>query len=118
MPIQSKSRSELLTQLFRQLMSWNGTSVNANEIIAQNQPLLAELKEIDASLSQQGKGEYTEMEKNHVASIVKAQQNLLDVVKQDRAEILEKMKQVNQKNKIVDNYYSSFQQSVFVDKGM
>lgn len=118
MPIQSENRSIILTQLFRQLMSWDGTSLNANEIIAENQPLLAELKEIDSLLNQQGNGKYNEMEQQHVASIIKAQQELLTIIKQDRTDILEKMKQVNQKNKIVDNYYSSFQQSIFVDKGM
>ena len=118
MPIQSKNRSEILNQLFRQLMSWDGTSSNANKIIIENQNLLAELKEIDFLLNQQGDGKYNEMEQQHVASIVKAQKDLLVVIKQDRTEILDKMKQVNQKNKIMDNYYSSFQQSIFVDKGM
>ena len=118
MPLQTENRSEILNQLFRQLMSWDGSSTNANEIIAENQPLLVELKEIDASLSRQGKGEYTEMEKNYVSSIVKIQKDLLEVIKHNRTDILEKMKQMNQKNKVVDNYYSSFQQPIFVDRGM
>lgn len=118
MTIQSENRSEILNQLFRQLMSWDGTSTNANEIIAKNQPLLIELKEMDTSLSQKGKGEYSEIEKNHVTSIVKVQRDLLDTIKHDRTDILDKMKQMNQKNKVVDNYYTSFQQPIFVDRGM
>ncbi|MFL2100360.1 hypothetical protein [Mycobacteroides abscessus] len=118
MPIKQADRFEILNLLYRQLMVWDGTSVNANEIIEKNKSLLIELKTIDVLLSEQGNGKYNEMEQQHVASIIKAQQELLTVIKHDRTDILEKMKQVNQKNKIVNNYYSSFQQSIFVDKGM
>lgn len=118
MSFKQSNRSEILNQLFRQLMSWDSTSTHAKEIIEKNNLLLIELKKIDNFLSQQGDGKYSEVEQQHVASIVKAQQDLLTVIKQDRTAILKKMKQVNQKNKIVDNYYSSVQQSIFVDKGM
>ena len=118
MSIKQADRFELLNLIYRQLMTWDGTSANANKIIEENKLLMTELKTVDDVLSNHGHGEYSEIERQHVASIVKAQKDLLDVIKQDRTAILQKMKQVNQKNKIVDNYYSSFQQSIFVDKGM
>ncbi|MFL2104971.1 hypothetical protein [Desemzia sp. FAM 23991] len=111
-------RFEILNLLYQHLTIWDGSSTSANEIIEKNRHLLAELKAVDERLNRQGNGKYSKIEHQHVVSIVKAQQELLTVIKQDRTAILEKMKQVNQKDKIVNNYYSSFQQSIFVDKGM
>lgn len=118
MSIINEKRLTILNLLSQQLKSWDGTSGHADDIITQNKPLLLKLKEVDEILTQQSKDRYTEAEQQQVAEIIAAQQSLLAVIKQDRSAILDKMKQVNQKNKIVDNYYSAFQQSIFVDKGM
>ena len=115
---QQSNRLEILNQLSQGLQNWDGSSEKANEIVAKNHTLLAELKKADSMLHQQGNGSYTEEEQAQVAIIVEGQQSLLAVIKNDRAAILDKMKQMNQKNKVVDNYYTSFQQPIFVDRGM
>ena len=118
MSITNEKRSSILELLSKQLKSWDGTSEHADKIVTQNKPLLFKLKQIDDVFSQQSQDGYSEAEQQQVAEIIAAQRSLLAVIKQDRSAILDKMKQVNQKNKIVDNYYSAFQQSIFVDKGM
>lgn|SRR5690606_20881944 len=115
---QQSNRLEILNQLSQSLQKWDGSSEQANEIVEKNHTLLAELKKADSLLHQQGNGSYTKEEQAEVAIIVEGQQSLLAVIKKDRAAILGKMKQMNQKNKVVDNYYTSFQQPIFVDKGM
>ena len=111
---QQENRSAILKQLFHQLQTWDGTAESANEIISQNKSLLFKLKEVDAAL----KTSYSDIEQKQVIEIITVQKNLLTIINQDRTAILDKMKQMNQKNKVVDNYYSSFQQSIFVDKGI
>lgn len=118
MPSKLYNRLEILNQLHESFQKWDGTSVKANEIIENNKILLAELKEIDNKSDQQGNRAYSIQEQEQVATILEGQQSLLAVIKKDRATILDKMKQMNQKNKVVDNYYSSFQQPIFVDRGM
>ncbi|MER2041982.1 hypothetical protein [Desemzia incerta] len=118
MPNQQYNRLGILVQVSQRLHEWDGSSEQANEIIEKNHVLLAELKEMDSLLQQQGNGSYTEKEQNQVAAIIEGQQSLLAVIKKDRQAVLSKMKQMNQKNKVVDNYYSSFQQPIFVDRGM
>lgn len=118
MPNQQYNRLEILNQLLQSLQKWDGTSTQANEIIEKNNVLLAELKEIDNSFNQKDNRVYSRREQEQVAAIIEGQQSLLAVIKKDRKVILDKMKQMNQKNKVVDNYYSSFQQPIFVDRGM
>lgn len=118
MPNQQYNRLEILNQLLQSLQKWDGTSTQANEIIEKNNVLLAELKEIDNSFNQKDNRVYSRREQEQAAAIIEGQQSLLAVIKKDRKVILDKMKQMNQKNKVVDNYYSSFQQPIFVDRGM
>lgn len=115
---QQYNRLEILDQLFQSLQKWDGTSTKANEIIERNNDLLAELKEIDKTLNKKNSGVYSKQEQEKVAAIIERQKSLLTVIKKDRKALLDKMKQMNQKNKVVDNYYSSFQQPIFVDRGM
>lgn len=115
---QQYNRLEILDQLFQSLQKWDGTSTKANEIIERNNDLLAELKEIDKTLNKKNSGVYSKQEQEKVAAIIEGQKSLLTVIKKDRKALLDKMKQMNQKNKVVDNYYSSFQQPIFVDRGM
>ncbi|MBM6614705.1 hypothetical protein JTF06_07355 [Desemzia sp. RIT804] len=118
MPTKQKKRSEILEQLLQNLKTWDRTSEAASGIIKKNEFLLTELKTENLMLKQVGSELYSKEEQKQIAAIIEGQQILLTIIKQDRTAILEKMKQVNQKNKVVDNYYSSFQQSIFVDKGM
>ena len=115
MSIIDEKRLRILNLLSEELKSWDGTSKHADEITAENKKILLKLQEVDDSLNQQT---YTEAAQYEVIKIISYQKKLLKVIKEDRINVLNKMKQVNQKNKIVDNYYSSFQQSIFVDKGM
>lgn len=115
---QKPNRLGILNQLSQSLQKWDGSSEQANEIVAKNHTLLVDLKKVDSLLHQQGNEGYTKEEQAQVATIVENQQTLLAIIKKDRAAILEKMKQMNQKNKVVDNYYTSFQQPIFVDRGM
>lgn len=111
----AQTRLALLEKLSQHLEKWDGTSEQAETIIAFNTPVLAELKQFD---EQQENETYTKTEQQQVKDIIESQQKLLMVIKTDRKSLLDKMKQVNKKDKVVENYYSSFQQSIFIDKGI
>lgn len=109
-----EKRSDLLTEMTKLVQTWDGTSLNAEEIILENRNLFAALKRLDMELDEQ----YSLIEQKEVSVIIERQQSLFAILKQERSNIMKKMKQVNQKDKIVNNYYSSIQQSIFVDRGM
>lgn len=109
-----EKRSDLLTEMTKLVQTWDGTSLNAEEIILENRNLFAALKRLDMELDEQ----YSLIEQKEVSVIIERQQSLVAILKQERSNIMKKMKQVNQKDKIVNNYYSSIQQSIFVDRGM
>lgn len=109
-----EKRSDLLSKMTKLVQTWDGTSLNAEEIILENRNLFAALKRLDMELDEQ----YSLIEQKEVSVIIERQQSLFAILKQERSNILKKMKQVNQKDKIVNNYYSSIQQSIFVDRGM
>ena len=109
-----EKRSDLLTEMTKLVQTWDGTSLNAEEIVSQNSDLLAELKRVDTELNEQ----YSLIQQKEVAVIIEKQQALIATLKHERSNVMKKMKQVNQKDKIVNNYYSSIQQSIFVDRGM
>lgn len=109
-----KKRSEILERLTQGLQKWDGTSIDAEEIVGQNNLLITDLKQIDAESNQ----EYEAIQQKQVIKIVKYHKAMMAVIKKEQSELMEKMKQVNQKDNIAKNYYSSVKQSIFVDKGM
>lgn len=99
------------------LHSWDGEVEKAVEIIAANQENMDQLAQINAELSLNEAVAYTEKENQLIDKLIQQQQLLLNSIKSERTEVAGRMKQLNQKNKVMNNYISVKRESIFIDKG-
>lgn len=111
-------RTNVLENIMILMETWNGSPDEAVEIIAGNQENLDHLKVIEQKLSEDAAFQYTQAEKQLLTVIIPRQQQMMAAIRGEKLKLMNKMKQINQKNKIRDNYVSVERASVFIDKGV
>lgn len=114
----SQVQSDLLEKVWQLVTSWDGTTEHALEIVENNQNYLDQWQAVNNHTSHTESFSYTESEKEKQAEILQCQQNILKSIRSERMTVMSRMKQVNQKNKVRDNYISVKPDSMFVDKGL
>lgn len=100
------------------LDSWSGSAVEAMEIITENQQNMDLLKAIEEKLTEEAASQYTPIEQQLLISIIPQQQKLMTSIRREKTSLMNKMKQINKKNQVRDNYVSVKRAPVFVDKGI
>ncbi|MGX7393785.1 hypothetical protein [Carnobacterium mobile] len=114
----SQLRSDLLEEVWQLVTSWDGTTKHALEIIENNQNHLDQWQASNNHVVHREYLPYTESEKEKQADILRYQQSILNIIRSERMTVMSRMKQVNQKNKVRDNYISVKPDSIFIDKGL
>lgn len=109
-----QTRIQLLEKLIARLINWNGESQTAAAIIAENQQDFDQLKRLDQQLS----APYTLQEQQLARQTIDKQKVLIANIKAGQKDLLNQMKQMKQKDKVIRNYYQSVKQPVFLDKGL
>ena len=111
-------RTSLLKKMSALLESWNGSAVEAIEIIAENQKNMDVLKTIEEKLTEEAASQYTPIERQLLTAIIPRQQKLMTAIRKEETSLMSKMKQINKKNQVRDNYVSVKRDPIFVDKGV
>ncbi|MGB6178056.1 flagellar cap protein [Carnobacterium sp.] len=111
-------RSNVLDTIWQLLISWDGTTEEALKITEKNQENLIQWKEMHKQVATNEFLPYTETENEKQADILRIQQMILTSIGNERLVVMSQMKQINQKNKVRDNYVSVKREPLFVDKGL
>ncbi|MGB3160700.1 MAG: flagellar cap protein [Carnobacterium sp.] len=111
-------RSNLLDTIWQLLTSWDGTTEDALVITEKNQDNIIQWQKINKQVATNDFLSYTETEKEKQADILRFQQMILTSIGNERSVVVSQMKQINQKNKVRDNYVSVKREPLFVDKGL
>lgn len=111
-------RMDVLETIKILLDSWNGSAEEAVTLIAENEQNMDQLKKIEQRLSEDEAFQYTSVEKQLLTVIIPQQQKMIATIRSEKTNLMNKMKQINQKNKVRDNYVSVQRESVFVDRGI
>ncbi|WP_035051355.1 hypothetical protein [Carnobacterium pleistocenium] len=111
-------RTNVLENILVLMETWTGDPDEAVAIIAGNQPNLDQLKAIEQQLSEDAAFGYTPAETKLLTIIIPKQQQMMAAIRGEKLKLMDKMKQINQKNKVRDNYVSVKQEPVFVDRGI
>jgi len=111
-------RMDVLEKIKTLLESWNGSAEEAVVLISENERNIYQLKKIEQQLSEEEAFQYTSSEKQLLTVIIPKQQQMMAVIRGEKLKLMNKMKQINQKNKVRDNYVSVKHASVFVDRGI
>ena len=111
-------RTDVLKGMLALMQTWSGNAEEAVTIIAENQKNMDQLKTIEKKLSEEASFEYTPTERQLLTLIIPQQQQMMAAIRKEKVSLMNKMKQINQKNKVRDNYVSVQRESVFVDRGI
>lgn len=111
-------RTDVLENIVVLMDSWNGTVEEAIDIVSENQRNMNQLKAIEQKLSEDAAFYYTPAEKQLLAVIIPKQQQLMAAIRGEKNNLMNKMKQINKKNQVRDNYVSVKRAPVFLDKGI
>lgn len=111
-------RTDVLENIVVLMDSWNGTVEEAMDIVSENQRNMDQLKAIEQKLSEEAAFQYTPAEKQLLTVIIPKQQQLMAAIRGEKNNLMNKMKQINKKNQVRDNYVSVKRAPVFLDKGI
>lgn len=114
----AKLRTDVLENIVVLMDSWNGSAEEAMEIISENQRNMDQLKAIEQKLSEDAAFQYTPAEKQLLTLIIPKHQQMMAAIREEKINLMHKMKQMNQKNKVRDNYVSVSRAPIFVDRGI
>lgn len=114
----AKLRTDVLQNIKSLLDSWNGSAEEAMTLISENEQNMDQLKKIEQQLSEDGAFQYTSVEKQLLTVIIPKQQQMIATIRREKTSLMNKMKQINKKNQVRDNYVSVKRAPVFVDKGI
>lgn len=114
----SQLRSDLLEKIWQLVTSWDGTAEHALVITEMNQENIVRWQNMEKQIGNQEFLLYTEVEKEKQTEIMRLQQEIIVSIQKERMTVMSQMKQLNQKNKVRDNYVSIKPDSFFIDKGL
>ncbi|SEK21592.1 hypothetical protein SAMN04488700_1192 [Carnobacterium iners] len=114
----NQMRSELLEKMYQVVTSWDGTTQEALVITEKNQEILIHWQNMTKQVGNEEFLPYTEIEKEKQTEILSFQQRMIASISNERLVVMSQMKQINQKNKVRDNYVSVKRDSLFIDKGL
>lgn len=114
----SQLRSNLLENIWQLVTSWDGTTEHALVITEKNRDNIIHWQNMEKQVVNEELLPYTESEKEKQTEILSAQQKIFAAISSERSVVMSQMKQLNQKNKVRDNYVSVKPDSLFVDKGL
>lgn len=105
---------QILESILSTLRDWDGTSESAVGIIASNEPYFTQLKSMEQEESAEDKEALIEIHQK----IVVEQKKLMFHIKQERTKLKSQLNQVSKKGKVVKNYMSMKNHSIFVDRNL
>ncbi|WP_027108789.1 hypothetical protein [Lacticigenium naphthae] len=111
----SDSQESVLMQLETNLADWDGSSEQAMEIISKNQTLFDQWTDM---LEGREKIMPSGNQADRMQRIIQRQRAVIHCLQEDKEQLQKRFKQLNQKNKVTDNYYRIQESSIFVDRNM
>lgn len=109
-----EKRQELLEKMIARLIEWDKIDESAAEWIRKNQNDFQVLQQYD----NQSQTVYSNKEKELANQLIEHQKKIVNSIRQERAGLARQMKQMNQKDNVVQHYYQKMDQSLFIDKGL
>ena len=109
-----RTRQELLKKMINRLIGWEEKSEFVAELMRKNQSDFQLLQQYDDQI----KTTYSNEEKELVNQLMTYQKEVMNNIKEERTNLARQMKQMNQKDNVVQHYYQKMNQSMFIDRGL
>jgi len=103
-------RIELLNKIIENINNWDGDLESAIELISLNNNILEQLKSMSSENNENS------IYEAKLKEAIKLLDDFLLKLKDERTLLLDKNKQLGQKDKILKNYFAQIEESIFIDK--
>lgn len=113
---QLNKKEHLILEITNQLINWDQSLNHAVEILTKNDERFKKLKALDQVISDEELIEFNEKYKDNWLKIFNMQQELMDLVQKEQNQIQEQLVQIDNKKKVVSNYMSLTNKSIFIEK--
>ncbi|WP_192986235.1 flagellar cap protein [Carnobacterium mobile] len=110
-------RMSILKQMTELMESWDNTAASAERIIIENKKNILLLRKLDSQSSKNQLDTDTE-EETIIKDIIQQQEKMVSQIKMEQKSLLSRLKQLNQKDKVRDNYVSVKRDPIFINKGL
>lgn len=100
--------NNLLDELFLNLEKWDGSLAHGEQIINENHPLFEQLKQHDII--------FDAKDSQKLKTIMTKTMMIRTQISAEKKKVVKQMSQMNQKDKMVNSYYTSSQDASFIDR--
>lgn len=113
---QLKLRDETLDILVKRVKSWDETPQSGIEIIEENKADIEKLQSIERFLGNNGYSDIDEEYINKITILLEGEKKIVNSLLMRKAELENIMKQLGNKDKIINNYLKKNESSLFIDR--
>ena len=111
-----KQKENLILDISNHLISWDGSTDHALKILSDNDEKFRQMNQLDRQVSADELNSFNEKYRNHWQKLINTQQELMQAVQAGQAVNQEQLSQIDNKQKIVENYMSVKNKSIFIEK--
>ena len=111
-----KQKENLILDITNHSISWDGSMDHALQILSENDDKFKQMSQLDREVSAEELNTFNEKYRNHWQKLINTQQELMQAVRAGQAVNQEQLSQIDNKQKIVENYMSVKNKSIFIEK--
>lgn len=109
-------KESLMTELLVNLSQWDESMDEAVKIMNKNNQLIQAMQEMDKELTKEILDEYNKKHKGTWQEIISEQEKLNKVIRAQKYKVEEQLIQLGKKDKVISNYISLQENSVFIEE--
>ena len=111
-----EQKEKLVLDITNHLIEWDGSAGHAIQILSDNDEKFKQLNQLDRQISAEELNTFNEKYRNHWQKLINTQQELMQAIQVGQDENQEQLSQIDNKRKIVQNYMSVKNKSIFIEK--
>lgn len=111
-----KEKESLILDITNHLISWDGSIDHAIKVLSENDDRFKQMTQLDKEIPTGYLTSFNEKYRNHWQKLINTQQELMQAIQVGQDENQEQLSQIDNKRKIVQNYMSVKNKSIFIEK--
>ena len=111
-----EQKEKLVLDITNHLIEWDGSAGHAVQILSDNDEKFKQLNQLDRQVSADELNTFNEKYRNHWQKLINTQQELMQSIQAEQVENQEQLAQIDNKEKVVKNYMSVKNKSIFIEK--
>ena len=111
-----EQKEKLVLDITNHLIEWDGSAGHAVQILSDNDEKFKQLNQLDRQISAEELNTFNEKYRNHWQKLINTQQELMQSIQVGQADNQELLAQIDNKEKVVQNYMSVKNKSIFIEK--